>query len=132
MYSLCLFVNQNLFIQHRSIYIINMAYDIILIGSVFIISYIFSYALYRRNIIKKKLHSKIWNIIFLISFLITFCMGILQAGLIDFGFNISIGPDLIFWHGELGIIFFVVLLFHLQSNSTSFRKLLSGKPSNKN
>ena len=59
-------------------------------------------------------------------------MGILQAGLIDFGFNISIGPDLIFWHGEVGIIFFVVLLFHLQSNSTSFRKLLSSKPSNKN
>jgi len=132
MYSLCLFVNQNLFIQHRSIYIINMAYDIILIGFVFIISYIFSYALYRRNIIKKKLLSKIWNIIFLISFLITFCMGILQAGLIDFGFNISIGPDLIFWHGEVGIIFFVVLLFHLQSNRTSFRKLLSCKSNNRN
>jgi hypothetical protein len=109
-----------------------MAYDIVLIGSIFIILYVFSYALYRRDIIKKKLYSKIWNIIFLISFLITFCMGILQAGLIDFGFNISIGPDLIFWHGEVGIIFFVVLLFHLQSNSTSFRKLLSGKPSNKN
>jgi tellurite resistance protein TehA-like permease len=109
-----------------------MAYDIILIGSIFIILYIFSYALYRRNIIKKKLHSKIWSLIFLISFLITFCMGILQAGLIDLGFNISILPDLIFWHGEVGIIFFVVLLFHLQSNGNSLRKLLSGMQSNKN
>ena len=52
-------------------------------------------------------------------------MGALKAGLIDFGLNISIGPDLIFWHGEIGIILFVVLLFHLQTNSSSFRKLLS-------
>ncbi len=112
--------------------ILIMAYDIILIGSISIILYIFSFALYRRNIIKKKLHSKIWNVIFLISFLITFGMGILQAGLIDLGFNISILPDLIFWHGEMGIIFFVVLLFHLQSNWQFLKKITIRHQSNKN
>jgi len=102
-----------------------MSYDIIPIGFIIIISYFFSYALYRNNKIKKSLHNMIWNFVLLISFLISAGMGALKAGLIDFGLNIPIGPDLIFWHGEIGIILFVVLLFHLQTNSSSFRKLLS-------
>jgi hypothetical protein len=102
-----------------------MSYDIILIGTILTISYISSYALIRRNIIKKRLHTKIWNIIFFLSFLIAIGIGTLQTGLIDFDLNISNGPDLIYWHGEIGIVFFVLLLFHLQMNMHSLRKLLS-------
>jgi hypothetical protein len=68
---------------------------------------------------------KIWNIIFFVSFLLAIGIGTLQTGLIDFDYNISIGTDLIFWHGEIGIIFVVLLLFHLQINMHSLRKLLS-------
>ena len=102
-----------------------MSYDIIPIGIILIISYILSYALYRKNKIKKSLHNKIWNIVLLMSFLISAGMGALKAGLIDFSLNIAIGPDLIYWHGEIGIILFLVLLFHLQSNWSTFKKLLS-------
>ena len=101
-----------------------MSYDIILIGTISIIAYLFSYALYRTNKISRKLHQRTWNIIILISFLLTFGMAYLQTFLTEFGLNISIVPDLIYWHGEIGILFFFVLLFHLQINWGSLRKLV--------
>lgn len=104
--------------------ILIMSYDIILIGTISIIIYLFSYALYSINKISKKLHQRIWNIIILISFLLTFGMAYLQTTLTEFGLNIPIVPDLIYWHGEIGILFFFVLLFHLQINWGSLRKLV--------
>jgi hypothetical protein len=102
-----------------------MSYDIIFIGALLIIAYLFSFALYRRNIINKNLHARIWNIIFLISFILSVGMGILLAGIADFGINLDINLDLNFWHIKVGIIFFVVLFLHLQSNWSSLKKLLS-------
>ncbi len=101
-----------------------MSYDIILIGTISIIAYLFSYALYSTNTISRKLHQRVWNIIILISFLLTFGMAYLQTALTEFALNIPIVPDLIYWHGEIGILFFFVLLFHLQINWGSLKKLV--------
>lgn len=106
-----------------------MSYDIILIATPMVIAYILSYALYRRNILNKTLHTRIWNMIFLISFLLSAVMGYVLAGIRDIGINISISLDLNFWHVEAGIFFFVILFFHLQSNWSSFRKLLANMTS---
>ena len=101
-----------------------MSYDIILIGTISIIAYLISYALYLTNTISRKLHQRIWNIVILISFILTFGMAYLQTSLTEFGLNIPILPDLIYWHGEIGILFFFVLLFHIQINWGSLRKLV--------
>ena len=52
-------------------------------------------------------------------------MGIIIAGIVDFGINLDIRLDINFWHIEVGIIFFVVLFLHLQSNWISLKKLFS-------
>jgi hypothetical protein len=101
-----------------------MSYDIILITALPVIAYILSYILYSRKIIKKIHHIKVWNIIFLISFLLSMGMGMLLAGLADIGLNIYLSPDINIWHRQVGIIFLVLLIFHLQLNLSSFRKLL--------
>jgi hypothetical protein len=116
-------MDQNLFILRISMYN-SMAYDIILIVTISIIAYLFSFALYKSNKISRKLHQRVWNIIILISFVLTFGMAYLQTALTEFGLNIPIVPDLIYWHGEIGIFFFLVLLFHLQINWGSLRKLV--------
>ena len=102
-----------------------MAYDIILITALTVMAYILTYALYRRNIIKKIHHIRVWNIIFLISFLLSMGMGMILAGLSDIGINIYLGPDINYWHRLVGIVFLIVLIFHLQINWSSFRKLLT-------
>ncbi len=102
-----------------------MSYDIFVIGAVLVIAYLFSFALYRRKIINKDLFSRIWNIVFFISFIFSAGMGILLAATVDFGINLDIKLDLNFWHVELGIIFFVVLFIHLQSNWSSLKRLFT-------
>ncbi|WP_163279042.1 hypothetical protein [Klebsiella aerogenes] len=47
-----------------------MSYDLILIAVPLIVAYILSYALYRKNVINKDFHAKIWNILIFLSFLL--------------------------------------------------------------
>ena len=105
-----------------------MSYDIILITALLLTAYFLSYALYRRKIIKKLHHNRLWDIIFLISFILSVGMGMLLAGLADLGLNISLSPDINYWHRLVGIVFLVALIVHLQINWKTFRKLLSGMP----
>jgi hypothetical protein len=105
-----------------------MSYDIILITALLLTAYFLSYALYRKKIIKKLQHNRIWDIIFLISFLLSVGMGMLLAGLADLGLNISLGPDINYWHRLVGIVFLVALVFHLQINWKTFIKLLTRTP----
>jgi len=96
-----------------------MPYDLLPITLSFIFAYFLSYALYKKDLINKSLHVKLWNIILLIIFLFAGIMGILLAGFIDFG--ITDPYDLIFWHGEVGIALFIILFFHLHCYWSSFR-----------
>jgi uncharacterized membrane protein len=99
-----------------------MSYDLLSIALTLIFAYFISYALYRRNLINKSLHVRLWNIILLISFLFAGIMGIILAGFIDFG--ITDPFDLIFWHGEVGIALSVISFFHLHCYWSSFINLL--------
>ena len=104
-----------------------MSYDTFLIAVPLIIGYLVSYALYRRNTIKIGLHTRIWNIIFLITFLLVIGMGILQVGLIEMGIYITQGSELNFWHQMVGIAFTIILFIHFMMYRSSFRRLFEGK-----
>ena len=101
-----------------------MSYDIVLIPAILVTAYILSYLSYRREIISKKLHNKLWNLVLLVSFIFTAGMGIVQAGIVDFGISFSMVAALNYWHIEFGIVFFVLIFFHLSSNMDSLKKLL--------
>lgn len=101
-----------------------MSYDTILIATPLIIGYLVSFALYRSNTIKKGLHIRIWNIIFLITFLLVVGMGILQASLLDLGMYIPQGSELNFWHQIVGIAFTIILFIHILDYRNSLRRLL--------
>jgi energy-coupling factor transporter transmembrane protein EcfT len=104
-----------------------MSYDTFLIAAPLIIGYLVSYALYRRNTIRIRLHTRIWNIIFLISFLLVMSMGILQVGLLDMDIYIPQGSELNFWHQMVGIAFTIILFIHFMEYRSFFRRLLEGK-----
>ena len=101
-----------------------MSNDIILIGTILIIAYISSYALYRYGIMDKKVHNRIWNIIFLLIFLTAMGVGYLLTALTDLGITAIPDINLTFWHNEFGIFFFFTLFFHLQINWSSLKKLI--------
>lgn len=101
-----------------------MSNDIILIGTILVIAYISSYTLYRYGIMDKKVHNRIWNIIFLLIFIIAMGVGYLLTALTDLGITAIPDVNLIFWHNEFGIFFFFILFFHLQINWISLKKLI--------
>ena len=102
-----------------------MSYDLVLIAVPLVIAYILTYVFYRRNIIRKTLHNRIWNLIFFISFILTAGLGTVQAGLSDFAISFPLVLDLNYWHIEFGIVFAVILFFHLSDNWSTFKKLIT-------
>lgn len=100
-----------------------MSYDLS-IAATFILAYIISYALYRRNIIKKINHIRVWNLILLVAFLSTASMGLLLAGVADFGLILPLNPVYNLIHMDVGLVFFILMIFHLSSNWGSFKNLI--------
>lgn len=75
-----------------------MVYDVIIPGLPFIGSYLFTYSLYRRDLIKKALHINIWNFIMGLIFLISAGAGFILLLFMEFGVVLPISPQLLYWH----------------------------------
>lgn len=89
-----------------------MVYDIILPLIPFTVGYLFTYGLYRMDLIKKVLHVNIWNLIIGLTFLISAGAGFVLLLLMEFGFTSPISPQLLYEHVELGISLVLVTVFH--------------------
>lgn len=103
-----------------------MPYDLIPISIPLIIAYIGTYVLYKKHLITKALHIRIWNILILISFLIAAGIGITLIALLEYDITLSLSPKMLFWHVEGGIAMFVISIFHIHFYWNSFKKLIFG------
>jgi hypothetical protein len=100
-----------------------MVYDMIIPAIPVITGYIFTYSLYRLNLISKSLHVNVWNLIVGLVFTISAGAGFLLLFLLDFGFKLPISPQLLYWHVEFGITLALVTLFHLHAYWRSSRAI---------
>lgn len=92
-----------------------MTYDLITISIPLILAYSGSYLLYHKNYIKKALHVRIWNILILITFLISAGAGLVLLSLVEYGLALPFSQSLLYWHIEFGIAMFWIALFHIHS-----------------
>ncbi len=78
---------------------------------------------------KKKIrqHRKIWNILLLITFLISGIFGILLVLRINYGIEIPLYSDLLFWHVEFGIAMTIISIFHITWHWKYFKKMIPKK-----
>jgi hypothetical protein len=100
-----------------------MVYDMIIPAIPVIVGYLFTYSLYRLNLIRKSLHINIWNLIIGAVFAISAGAGFLLLILLDFGVALPISPQLLYWHVELGITLALVSVFHFHSYWKSARAI---------
>ncbi|MDZ7859110.1 MAG: DUF4405 domain-containing protein [Candidatus Krumholzibacteriota bacterium] len=75
--------------------------------------YFITLSLENKGKIKRSKHRKIWNILLLITFLVSGITGAVLAILVSYGITFSFYYDLLFWHVEFGIAMFVISLFHI-------------------
>ena len=102
-------------------------YDLLLIFLVLIALYAASYILSRKKIIRVATHRKIWNIILLVSFLISGLLGVLLVIRINYGIEMPLPFNVLYWHVEAGIAMFIISLFHTFWHGAYFKRLLKIK-----
>lgn len=89
------------------------SYHSILILVVSIILYGGTFFLFKRGRISLLTHRRIWNVILLVTFLISATLGVLLAILLDLDINFSWYFELLWFHVEFGVAMAIVSLFHI-------------------
>jgi hypothetical protein len=90
----------------------------------FIAAYCLTWILSAKKVFKTLTHRKIWNLILLISALVSILLGLILTLNIDFNTGISLPFNMIFWHVEAGIAMSVVAIFHVVWHWRYFVKIL--------
>lgn len=106
------------------------SYHSVLVLLVVLLSYGATYFLYKNGKISLMIHRKIWNVVLLISFLISCFFGVLLAILLDLHITISWYLDFLWIHVELGIIMSVVAIFHAVWHLNYYKAILKIKKKN--
>ena len=102
-------------------------YNLFPISLFLIILYAVSHIFSKKKIISVGRHRKIWNILLLITFLISGVLGVLLVIEINFTLTFPVGFNILFWHVEAGIAMFVITLFHISWHKAYFRNMFKSK-----
>ena len=92
-----------------------MTYELISVSIILILGYLGSYLLYQKNYLKKATHIRLWNILILITFLISVVAGLILLCLVEYGITIPNSQGILYWHVEFGITMFWIAIFHIHS-----------------
>ena len=98
-------------------------YYILPISLLLIIGYLFTYSLFKKSILKRNKHRRIWNLLLTAGYLGTGGTGILLVLLINLGIKTALNPSLTFWHVELAVLMVVGTLIHVHIYWKSFRNI---------
>ncbi len=104
-----------------------MTYHLVPISLFLIILYAISRILLKKKIINIITHKKIWNILLLITFLISGILGILLIIKINFNITTPSRFNSLFWHVEVGIAMFVICVFHVIERWYYFKNIFKIK-----
>jgi hypothetical protein len=100
------------------------SYYLIPIMAGLIAAYCLTWILSAKKVFKTLTHRKIWNVILLVSCLVSALLGIFLTFNLDFDTNITLPFNMLFWHVEAGIALGIVALFHVVWHWRYFTKML--------
>lgn len=92
-----------------------------------VVLYLISLILSKKKKIKAVQHRKIWNLLLLITFLVSGILGILLVLKVSYGIEILFYSTALFFHVEFGIAMTFISIFHILWHRKYFRKMLTKK-----
>ncbi len=98
-------------------------YDLISISVLLFLFYGISWLAVKSGLLSKVYHKRFWNSLLLISFLVSGGLGIFLTFQINYDWDIAITDSLTFWHVDVGIAMFWVVVFHIFWHLSYFSKL---------
>lgn len=105
------------------------SYHSILIFLVMIGFYSLTWILAKNKKMKMQSHRKLWNVVLLVSFLVSAILGILLAIFLDLNISVAWYKGYLWLHVEFGIAMGVIAMFHFFWHIRYYLKILSGKNS---
>ncbi|MFO7843219.1 MAG: hypothetical protein R6V16_05355 [Bacteroidales bacterium] len=97
-------------------------YGFLPIAASALIVYLISYFFTRTPKFKFTTHRRVWNLLLLISFMVTGMLGMFMAFVISFGLDISYPYTILKIHVGFGIVWFIIATFHFLWHLSYFRK----------
>lgn len=84
-----------------------------LISIILTLIYLVSFTLSKLKKISVASHRQTWNILLLITFLVSGLLGLLLTIRIQYGINFQLPFNMLFWHVEAGIAMTLISIFHI-------------------
>lgn len=100
-------------------------YNLLEIGIITLILYSLSWLFTKYHLISKRLHKRIWNVLLLISFIISGFLGIILIIQINYGIWPALRLEFLYWHVQVGIVMTLISLFHALWHINYFKKIFS-------
>ena len=85
--------------------------------------YLFTYYLFKKGILKRQKHKRIWNLFLMGGYLGTGVTGILLTFLINLGISTIYNPSITYWHAEMAILMVIGTLIHLHIYKKPFKNM---------
>lgn len=98
-------------------------YNVSPIAVGFLVVYGLSFVLYRTKRIRVATHRKVWNVLLLATFLMTGVLGLILAIRLNYGIQIRLPFDMLFWHVETGIVMTFISFFHIGWHLKYYRSI---------
>ncbi len=106
---------------------ISTNYYFVPISIIIILLYFLSFILYKTKKMSFVVHKKIWNVLLLITFLISAILGLLLVIRIQFGLVMNPPIDVLFWHVVAGIPMAIISIFHVLWHLNYYKLIFKGR-----
>lgn len=98
-------------------------YYILPVSILLISGYLFTHYLFKKGILNRKKHRKIWNLLLAAGYLGTSGTGVLLILMINLGIRTALNPSITFWHVELSILMVIGTLIHIHIYRKPFKNM---------
>lgn len=108
-------------------------YNVLPISLILIGGYLFTYFLFKKGILKKSKHRRIWNLLVTAGYMGTGVTGVILTLMINLGIRTALNSSLNYWHAELAILMVIGTIIHVHMYWKPFKnmfKVLFGFNSN--
>jgi len=109
----------------------NATYPLFPIAILVILFYSLSFVFSRMGLVDKAIHRKFWNVLLLITFLVTGLIGLLMVVKINYKLNMPFYEQLVGYHVEFGIGMAIIGFFHFWWHLSYYFHLLKSTQSKK-
>lgn len=98
-------------------------YYLLPVSILLISGYLFTHYLFKKGIINRQRHRRLWNLLLTAGFLGTSSTGILLTFMINMGVRAALNPSITFWHVEMGILMVLTTLIHMHLYRKPFKNM---------